>query len=140
MLTVTHTVKNEGDGAMYFSIGAHPGFNCKIGDRLEFAEPEKLICEKIDTDSILDGKHYPTLDNETTIVITKDIFEGPTLSGNMYFLRPTMGVKKLTCESRVVKNGKRIRVVEATIYGDNGQEIARSLLEYMDMQREMIVK
>ena len=23
-------------------------------------------------------------------------FEGPTLSGNMYFLRPTMGVKKLT--------------------------------------------
>ena len=26
-------------------------------------------------------------------------FEGPTLSGNMYFLRPTMGVKKLTCES-----------------------------------------
>lgn len=25
-------------------------------------------------------------------------FEGPTLSGNMYFLRPTMGVKKLTCE------------------------------------------
>ncbi len=52
-------------------------------------------------------------------------FEGPTLSGNMYFLRPTMGVKKLTCESRVVKNGKRIRVVEATIYGDNGQEISK---------------
>ena len=49
-------------------------------------------------------------------------------------------MKKLICESRVVKNGKRIRVVEATIYGDNGQEIARSLLEYMDMQREMIVK
>ena len=67
-------------------------------------------------------------------------FEGPTLSGNMYFLRPTMGVKKLTCEGRVVKNGKRIRVVEATIYGDNGQEISRSLLEYMDMQREMVVK
>ena len=49
-------------------------------------------------------------------------------------------MKKLICESRVVKNGKRIRVVEATIYGDNGQEIARSLMEYMDMQREMIVK
>lgn len=78
-LTVTHTVKNEGDSTMYFSIGAHPGFNCKIGDKLEFAEPEKLVCEKIDTDSILDGKHYPTLDNETTIVITKDIFEGDAL-------------------------------------------------------------
>ena len=64
---------------MYFSIGAHPGFNCKIGDRLSFAEPETLVCEKIDTDSILDGKHYPTLNNETDIVITKDIFDGDAL-------------------------------------------------------------
>ena len=78
-LTVTHTVKNADSKTMYFSIGAHPGFNCKIGDRLEFAEPETLVCEKIDSDSILDGKHYPTLDNEKTIVITKDIFDGDAL-------------------------------------------------------------
>ena len=63
---------------------------------------------------------------------------GPTLSGNMYFLRPTMGVNKLICEARVIKNGKRIRVVEATIYGDNGAEIARSVMEYMDMQKNLI--
>lgn len=63
---------------------------------------------------------------------------GPTLSGNMYFLRPTMGVNKLICEARVIKNGKRIRVVEATIYGDNGVEIARSVMEYMDMQKNLI--
>lgn len=78
-LTVTHTIKNADDKIMYFSIGAHPGFNCKIGDRLSFAEPETLVCEKIDTDSILDGKHYPTLNNETDIVITKDIFDGDAL-------------------------------------------------------------
>lgn len=78
-LTVTHTVKNADDKTMYFSIGGHPGFNCKIGDKLCFAEPETLVCEKIDTDSILDGKHYPTLTNETDIVITKDIFDGDAL-------------------------------------------------------------
>ena len=78
-LTVTHTVKNADDKTMYFSIGAHPGFNCKIGDRLSFAEPETLVCEKIDSDSILDGKFYPTLKNETDIVITKDIFDGDAL-------------------------------------------------------------
>lgn len=78
-LTVTHTIKNADNKTMYFSIGAHPGFNCKIGDRLSFAEPETLVCEKIDADSILDGKHYPTLENETDIVITKDIFDGDAL-------------------------------------------------------------
>lgn len=78
-LTVTHTVKNADGKTMYFSIGGHPGFNCKIGDRLSFAEPETLVCEKIDTDSILDSKHYPTLENETDIVITKDIFDGDAL-------------------------------------------------------------
>lgn len=56
-LTVTHTVKNAGDGTMYFSIGAHPGFNCKIGDYLEFEKDETLICEKIDELAVLDGKH-----------------------------------------------------------------------------------
>lgn len=66
--------------------------------------------------------------------------DGPTLSGNMYFLRPTLGAKKLICEAEVVKNGKRIRVVSVSIYGDNGAEIARSLFEYMDLQKDLIVK
>lgn len=73
-LTVTHTVSTQDSKTMYFSIGAHPGFNCKIGDYLEFEENETLVCEKIDTDSILDGKHYPTLSDEKIIEITKDVF------------------------------------------------------------------
>lgn len=63
---------------------------------------------------------------------------GPTLSGNMYFLRPALNVEKLVCEARVIKNGKRIRVVEVNIYGDNGEEIARTLFEYMDPQRNLV--
>lgn len=74
-LTVTHTVKNEGDSRMYFSIGAHPGFNCEIGDRLEFEYEETLFCEKIDSDSILDGKLYPTLKSSSRFEITEHVFD-----------------------------------------------------------------
>lgn len=35
-LRCTSTVINKTDGEMYFSIGAHPGFNCRIGDAIEF--------------------------------------------------------------------------------------------------------
>lgn len=74
-INVIHTVKNVDDKTMYFSIGAHPGFNCKIGDYLEFAENETLTCEKINPDSILDGIHYPTLSDEKVFTITKDVFD-----------------------------------------------------------------
>ena len=74
-LNVIHTVKNSDDKTMYFSIGAHPGFNCKIGDYLEFEESETLVCEKINPDSILDGTHYPTLNNDKVFTITSDVFD-----------------------------------------------------------------
>lgn len=74
-LTVTHIVRNSDNNTMYFSIGAHPGFNCKIGDYLEFEESETLVCEKIDDIAVLDGKHYPTLTNEKIFEITANVFD-----------------------------------------------------------------
>lgn len=74
-LTVTHIVRNADDKTMYFSIGAHPGFNCKIGDYLEFEENETLVCEKIDDAHVLDGKSYPTLSNEKIFEITANVFD-----------------------------------------------------------------
>ena len=41
-LTVTHTVKNENETQMYFSIGAHPAFNCDIGDEIIFEKTKRL--------------------------------------------------------------------------------------------------
>lgn len=73
-LTVTSTIKNDDDRTIYFSIGAHPGFNCKIGDRLEFEENETLKCEKITPDAMLDGKFYPTLTDSKRFDITADVF------------------------------------------------------------------
>jgi len=82
-LTVTHTIKNGDDKTIYFSIGAHPGFNCKIGDWLEFEKNETLVCEKITPDAILDGIHYPTLTDSKRFDITADVFvdDAHVLSG-----------------------------------------------------------
>ena len=76
---VTHKVVNTNDKTMYFSIGAHPGFKCKIGDYLEFDENETLSTEMIDSDSIRVNKKIPVLNNEKKIVITEHIFDNDAL-------------------------------------------------------------
>ncbi|MBO5896770.1 MAG: aldose 1-epimerase family protein, partial [Clostridia bacterium] len=52
-LVVDHTVINKSDETMYYSFGAHPAFNCEIGDYLKFNKDTVLTTERIDHDSIL---------------------------------------------------------------------------------------
>ncbi len=73
-LCVKHTVKNLDEKKMYFSLGAHPGFNIEIGDKIIFDENETLVTERIDKDSIIAVFDEPLLDNAKEIEITKDIF------------------------------------------------------------------
>lgn len=109
-LTAVHRVENTNDTAMYFSIGAHPGFNCSIGDVLLLSEAQTVRTERIDSESILMDKTFPVLNNGKEIPITKDIFEKDalilsglkggrvTLKGSGYFLEfnffdaPVMGI------------------------------------------------
>lgn len=75
-LTVTHTIKNEGDGDMYFSIGAHPGFNCEIGDVLEFEKTEdEVVNEMIDEEAVLIDKHFPSPIDGKIFTITENVFD-----------------------------------------------------------------
>ena len=79
-LQVSHNVVNKNENIMYFSLGAHPGFNCSIGDKLVFDEPETLRTEKIDlVRSLRLPETIPCLDNEREITITKDIFNEDAL-------------------------------------------------------------
>ena len=64
---------------MFFSIGAHPAFNCELGDIIEFEKPETVCTERIDGENLLIDKKFPLLDNEREIVITKEIFEPDAL-------------------------------------------------------------
>ncbi len=78
-LRATHTVFNRDDKDMFFSLGGHPGFNCAIGDWLEFDEPETLDTQTIDSESIRIAEHTPVLREEKRITITEHIFDRDAL-------------------------------------------------------------
>ena len=78
-LSVTHTVVNKNDCVMYYSFGAHPAFNCEIGDYLEFSEKEELLTERIDHDSILIEEKFPVNIDGNKLTITKNLFDDDAL-------------------------------------------------------------
>lgn len=75
----TMTVINKTKGEMYFSVGAHPGFNCKVGDIIEFEQPETLSTERIDKENLIIDEKFPLIENSREIEITKEIFEPDAL-------------------------------------------------------------
>ena len=82
-LKVTHEIINENSGVMYASLGAHPAFNCEIGDRLVFSENETLDTVRIDlVNSLRLPETIPVLKNENSITITEDIFNEDALIFN----------------------------------------------------------
>lgn len=82
-LKVTHEIKNENSGVMYASLGAHPAFNCEIGDRLVFSENETLDTVRIDlVNSLRLPELIPVLKDEKVITITEDIFNEDALIFN----------------------------------------------------------
>lgn len=78
-LKVTHTVTNLDDKEMYYSFGAHPAFNCEIGDRLEFNNDTELYTEKIDHESILIDGIFPVFTDENKLELTKSLFDEDAL-------------------------------------------------------------
>ncbi len=78
-LTVTHTVKNPNSETMYFSLGAHPAFNCALGDRLVLEKRETLYSERIDNDSVITGETDLIFDNTDTLVLTEHLFDKDAL-------------------------------------------------------------
>ena len=78
-LVNTMTVINKTKGEMYFSIGAHPGFNCNVGDIIEFEQTETLATERIDKENLIIPEKFPFMENEKSFVITKEIFEPDAL-------------------------------------------------------------
>ncbi len=78
-LVNTMTVINKTKGEMYFSVGAHPAFNCNVGDIIEFEQAETLSTERIDKENLIIDEKYPLIENSKEIVITKEIFEPDAL-------------------------------------------------------------
>ena len=95
-LAVCHKVINKNRYDMYFSLGAHPAFNCEIGDALVFDDNENLDTIKIDLENSLRlSETYPLLKNERKITITNDIFNEDAL------IFKGVKSKHITLESKV---------------------------------------
>jgi len=81
-LSVEYTVKNTDDKAIYFSIGAHPGFRAPVASG-EIREDYELIFEKKETvkryflnkDNVLSGETELFLDNNDRAAVNRDLFE-----------------------------------------------------------------
>lgn len=69
-----HRVKNTGSEKMYFSIGAHPGFQCSMGDRIVMDEAETAAAFRLDADGLRAEKQLPVFDGSRDVVITPEVF------------------------------------------------------------------
>ncbi len=78
-LKVTHNVTNNSNETMYYSFGAHPAFNCEIGDYLEFSDDSSLTTERIDHESILIDEKFPVEMKDNKIELTKTLFDNDAL-------------------------------------------------------------
>lgn len=78
-LKVTHKVTNNSNDTMFYSFGAHPGFNCKIGDYIEFSDDTELLTERIDHESILIDEKFPVEMIGKKIELTKTLFDDDAL-------------------------------------------------------------
>ena len=77
-LTVSFQVSNRSGRAMPFSLGAHPGFSCALGDRLIFEQTETAPAWRMNEQGYLTGT-VPFFQGEKEVRITKDLFAADAL-------------------------------------------------------------
>lgn len=84
-LVFAYEVENKGAETMYFSLGAHPGFNINFGDKVVFDKPESLTALYYNEADRPNPDAAPVVMSESdTLEITKEFF-GP---GSLCFPPP----------------------------------------------------
>lgn len=74
------------------------------------------------------GFVYSMCDVAAGVVISQRAKHFVTLSGNLYFMRPSKG-KKLRCEGKVIKSGRTVNIVDTSVFDDNGTLTAKGTFE-----------
>lgn len=78
VLVVSFSVRNTDRKKIYFSIGAHPGFNCTMGDVLEFEEKETAETFLMNSEGYLFKKEM-LLDDTNQLIIKPYTFKKDAL-------------------------------------------------------------
>ncbi len=74
-----HRVKNIGDATMYFSIVAHPGFRCEMGDKVVMDETETAAAFRLNENGLRAAEQTPVFDHSREVVVTPDVFAADAL-------------------------------------------------------------
>lgn len=78
-LQIRYDVENTGERLMPFSLGAHPGFNCALGDALVFPGQTRLIFYRLNRDMLLStAADILPLEGER-LAISRDLFANDAL-------------------------------------------------------------
>lgn len=80
-LNVTYEVKNTGKDPMYFSIGAHPGFNCPLNATERFSdyylefEKEETLERHLLTEGTFNGKTERVMNGSKILTLEEELFK-----------------------------------------------------------------
>ncbi len=74
-----YRVKNPAATLMYFSIGAHPGFQCAMGDRVILDEAETASAFRLNENGLRGAETLPVFDQSQELVVTPTVFQQDAL-------------------------------------------------------------
>lgn len=108
-LSVNYTVVNTGDDVMYFSIGAHPGFNWPLVSSKESQEDYLIQFDKTETanrlcieNGLISSRQTPFLENQLSFSLSVDLFKDDALVLG--------GLKSKTITLKSQKTGKFVEM------------------------------
>ena len=100
-LVVSHKVENLDDGEIFFSLGAHPAFNCPINEGevysdyfLEFEKTEHASRTLLSQNGLISNRTELVLDNTNVLNLTPNLFNEDAL------IFKTLKSKRVSLKSR----------------------------------------
>ncbi|MCF0137012.1 MAG: PaaI family thioesterase [Oscillospiraceae bacterium] len=121
---------------MYERVNNLSGFNRHNGIRAKLISPELCVVEAELSDTTNNplgyahgGMIYSVCDVAAGILVRAAGCLSVTLSGNINYLRPTLG-KSLRAEARIIKSGKTVFLVETNVYNDEDVHTARGEFQF----------
>ena len=67
-------VRNTGVETMRFSLGAHPGFQCEMGDRIVMDAEETVSAFRLGENGLREPEQVPVFDHSRQLVLAPDTF------------------------------------------------------------------
>ncbi|MBC8533635.1 aldose 1-epimerase family protein [Yeguia hominis] len=78
-LHTSFRVGNNSADEMYFSLGTHPSFSCKPGDKLYFQYAENVKAYRMNSECLLDGRMDKVFDGSKELVLSDTLFKDGAL-------------------------------------------------------------